>query len=201
MLKWIRFMPFILAIILFCATLTSSFGQDFKKGDVVFVVQDTELKMGAKNIGTVYKGNRVTVESVQDNWLWVRSGEISGWINNKNVDFAWQLKGSWKVLEVPKNNNQWSWSNTSSPIITFDGNRSGKGLLIDAGWGNDMSVSRDWTYDGKTLKWSGWSEETVFNIKLYGKWKIDWKTKDEIEVTDSGGEKMQLTRYKVPKKK
>ena len=39
----------------------------------------------AKVVGTVRKGDKLTVEQVQDNWLWVAAGAIRGWIDRRSV--------------------------------------------------------------------------------------------------------------------
>jgi len=71
----------LLAAIFNCATLsTLSYGEEYKKGQEVVALRNAELKVEAKTVGTVRKGEKVTVEAVQDEWLWVRCAETRGWI-------------------------------------------------------------------------------------------------------------------------
>ena len=78
--------PIIPALALTCAALTAtSFAQEFKPGDEVVALRDRELKIGREPVASVRKGQKLTVEQVQDNWLWVRSGETRGWIDNRSV--------------------------------------------------------------------------------------------------------------------
>jgi len=78
-------MVVILAVITTSVDLAATAsGQEHKKGDEVVVLNDTELKVGTETIGTVHKGEKLTVEKIQGNWLWVR-GKISGWIDSSRV--------------------------------------------------------------------------------------------------------------------
>jgi hypothetical protein len=56
-----------------------------KKGDEVIALRTAPLQVEAETVGTVRKGDKLVVEEVQDNWLWVRSGETRGWVDNSNV--------------------------------------------------------------------------------------------------------------------
>ena len=56
-----------------------------KPGDEVVTLRDAELMVETKSVGSVPKGGKCTVEQVQDNWLWVRSGETRGWIESTSV--------------------------------------------------------------------------------------------------------------------
>ena len=81
-----RSLIIILAVITTRAILaTSCMGQDYKKGDEVIALRDLPLKVETETVGTVRKGDKLTVEDVKDNWLWVRSGETRGWIDSRNV--------------------------------------------------------------------------------------------------------------------
>ena len=57
----------------------------FNPGDEVVALRETELMVEAKAVGTVRKGEKLTVEDVQANWFWVRSGATRGWIGNESV--------------------------------------------------------------------------------------------------------------------
>jgi len=57
----------------------------FKPGDEVIALSDADLTVEAKSVGSLRKGGKCTVERVQDNWLWVRSGDIRGWIDRGAV--------------------------------------------------------------------------------------------------------------------
>jgi len=63
----------------------SSAAQEYMQGDEVFVLRATELRVPGKAVAAVRKGDKLTVEQVQDKWLWVRSGEVRGWIDNRSV--------------------------------------------------------------------------------------------------------------------
>lgn len=122
--------------------------------------------------------------------------------SSRSVERTGELKGAWKVVRLPSRGNKGPVVQfPSSPVITFDGSRSGKGVIIDAGWGNTATVSRAWKYDGKTITWSGWGRDANFMIQVGGTWKIAWKNKDEIEVTDSDGDTMLLRRHREAKTK
>jgi len=78
--------PIIPALALTCAALTAtSFAQEFKPGDEVVALRDRELKIGREPVASVRKGQKLTVEQVQDNWLWVRSGKTRGWVDTRSV--------------------------------------------------------------------------------------------------------------------
>jgi len=65
--------------------LESLHAAEYKKGDKVLVTADAQLKLGAKPVGTVQKGDRLTIQGVQGKWLWVKTGTVSGWIDSGNV--------------------------------------------------------------------------------------------------------------------
>ncbi len=56
-----------------------------EKGDEVIVLQDTALMIEAKTVGTVRKGDRLVVEQIQGDWLWVHTGQIRGWVRTRHV--------------------------------------------------------------------------------------------------------------------
>ena len=85
----------IVAVITTCLTLgTASGAQEekkdappdtLKKGDDVIALRVAPLQVESETVGTVGKGEKLVVEQVQGNWLWVRTGETRGWIDNSNV--------------------------------------------------------------------------------------------------------------------
>jgi hypothetical protein len=56
-----------------------------KPGDEVVALRDSQLKAGAETVGAVRKGDKLVVEQVQGNWLWVQSGQTRGWIDGSRV--------------------------------------------------------------------------------------------------------------------
>jgi len=56
-----------------------------KVGDEVVALSDTALKVAKQTVATARKGETLTVEQVQDNWLWVRTGQTRGWIESTAV--------------------------------------------------------------------------------------------------------------------
>ncbi|MFH1924554.1 MAG: hypothetical protein ABIP48_32275 [Planctomycetota bacterium] len=75
-----------------------------KPGDEVVALRDTQLKAGAETVGTVRKGEKLTVEQVQGNWLWVKSAQTPGWIdggsvlNAKLLDWYQRLPDNQRVI-------------------------------------------------------------------------------------------------------
>ena len=51
----------------------------FEMGDTVVVIQDTQIKVGAKVLQQVARGMGLKVQAVNGDWLWV-SNEATGWI-------------------------------------------------------------------------------------------------------------------------
>src|SRR4029077_6432742 len=72
---------------------------DYKIGDTVVVIHDTQIKVGAKPVQELPRGVGLKVQAVQGDWLWV-SNEAAGWINRRDVatpdqavkDFTEQIK-------------------------------------------------------------------------------------------------------------
>jgi hypothetical protein len=64
-----------------------------KKGDEVIALRVAPLQVEAKTVGTVRAGDKLVVEEVQGDWLWVRAGETRGWIERTSiVDAAFQAR-------------------------------------------------------------------------------------------------------------
>lgn len=57
---------------------------DYKPGDIVVVVKETELKVNNKTAGTVRPGFSLAVQKLQGDWLWVSDG-IPGWLKTSSV--------------------------------------------------------------------------------------------------------------------
>jgi len=54
-----------LALILTCAASPRSLmGREYEKGDVVIAVNDTELKVKNNTVGSVPKGEKLTIEDI-----------------------------------------------------------------------------------------------------------------------------------------
>jgi len=168
---------------------SASFGQGFMKGDEVIALRDAPLNVEAKVVGTVHKGDKFVVEEVQDDWLWVRSGETRGWIDARHV--VWGLKGSWEVTSA----------RSRGVVITFGGGFSGSMIRMGDARRNTVIIWKPWTYDGKTISFSSWRSSMVFDIGLNGKWKTVWQGRDTIQVTDAEGNKMLLTRRREKEEK
>lgn len=56
-----------------------------KPGDEVVALKDHELKVRSTTVGEVRGGDRLIVEQTQGTWLWVRKGNIAGWIEKTAV--------------------------------------------------------------------------------------------------------------------
>jgi hypothetical protein len=56
-----------------------------KAGDAVVALSDVDLMVETKSVGSLRKGGKCAVERVQDEWLWVRSGDTRGWIDRRRV--------------------------------------------------------------------------------------------------------------------
>jgi len=202
-MQYAQYMPTILvAITAYTTFVTTSFGQDFKKGDKVIALSNATLMIGAETIGTINKGEELTVEEVKDNWLWVRKAKIGGWINggkdeHREYRVVWGLEGCWMITSSKP-----GWA-----VIKFTGNTSGSGIkLQDAGEYNTSISWEPWRFDGRTISWTkaDTGNRTIdpwpFNVKLQGQWKIKWKNRDEMEGTDSDGNTMKFVRNKEQKK-
>ena len=61
---------------------------ELKPGVEVVVLKNANLMSGTETVGTVRKGQKLTVEDVQDEWLWVQSGQTKGWLDKRNVIYA-----------------------------------------------------------------------------------------------------------------
>jgi hypothetical protein len=55
------------------------------KGDEVVALRIAPLQVEAKTVATVRAGDKLLVEEVRDDWLWVRSGQTRGWIESTSV--------------------------------------------------------------------------------------------------------------------
>jgi hypothetical protein len=104
-MKRSRPLPILVAAIAFGAISgRACIGQEFKKGDEVIALRGAALQVEAKTVGTVSKGDTLVVDEVQDEWLWVRSGDIQGWIGRNNVEpasntgYALRFKAPWGTL-------------------------------------------------------------------------------------------------------
>lgn len=56
----------------------------YKVGDDVIVIHDTQIVLGQKVVHEVGRGTSLNIEAVKGEWLWV-SNEGTGWINKRNV--------------------------------------------------------------------------------------------------------------------
>lgn len=96
-----------LAAVMACAGLTTAaVGQDYqpgtdpteklkqelteidpapKPGTQVVALRDVDLMVKEKTVGTARRGEELTVEQVQGDWLWVRSGDVRGWVDEKSA--------------------------------------------------------------------------------------------------------------------
>jgi hypothetical protein len=59
-----------------------------KAGDEVVALRDVELMVETTRVGSVRKGERLSVQRVKDDWLWVRTGNVRGWVDNRSVVVA-----------------------------------------------------------------------------------------------------------------
>jgi hypothetical protein len=75
----------LVAVLAFFGPIVTAIGQEYKPGDEVVALRDTELKAGRETVGNARKGDKLTVEQVQDQWLWVRCGQTRGWIDSGRV--------------------------------------------------------------------------------------------------------------------
>jgi hypothetical protein len=117
-----------------------------KPGDEVVALRNCELMVEAKSVGTVRKGGKCTVEQVQDNWLWVRSGDIRGWIDRGAVIGA-ALMDWYKRLPDNSSVEQPGISRAKYDGILFE--------IVDAGQRGSIANSfQGATYNGVPLPWS-----------------------------------------------
>jgi hypothetical protein len=59
----------------------------------VIALRVAPLQIEAKTVATVRAGDKLVVEDVQGDWLWVRAGETRGWIERTSiVDAAFKTK-------------------------------------------------------------------------------------------------------------
>jgi len=85
-MRFFKTLGIIFVVFTIClSVMTASFAQEYKKGDDVIALRDAPLKIETKMVGTVRKGDKLTVEDVQGNWLGVRSGDMHGWIEGTSV--------------------------------------------------------------------------------------------------------------------
>ncbi len=56
-----------------------------KPGEEIVALRDASLMVETNRVGSVRKGEKLTVEQVQGNWLWVRSGQTRGWLDRRDV--------------------------------------------------------------------------------------------------------------------
>lgn len=59
--------------------------QEYKAGDTVVVLKDAPLRIPGKTVATASKGEKLTVENVEDDWIWVRRNDVSGWVKRTYV--------------------------------------------------------------------------------------------------------------------
>jgi len=94
----------VLAVMTACLTLVAlTSGQEvtkkntpppaaLKKGDEVIALRVAPLQVETKTVATVRTGDKLVIEEVQGDWLWVHTGETRGWVDNSNVMGAVLLK-------------------------------------------------------------------------------------------------------------
>jgi hypothetical protein len=87
----------VLAVMTACLTLVAlTSGQEvtkkntpppaaLKKGDEVIALRVAPLQVETKTVATVRTGDKLVIEEVQGDWLWVHTGETRGWVDNSNV--------------------------------------------------------------------------------------------------------------------
>ena len=202
----------ILAVVTVCVSLvTASMGAEYKRGDEVVALRDVELKVEAQAVGTVQKGEKLTVQDVQGEWLWVRRGETLGWIYHDHVVGVRDITGTWQVTSP-------HFERSLPYLIEFsDGH-----VIVSKPGTKRAAISGQmglpfWTYDGKSIRFArlaqieiGDTEITLGffappfvygELRFGGKWETHWKSRDQIDITNADGNKMKLRRHKETKKK
>lgn len=75
----------ILGIVFACSSVLSSPAfADFEVGEMVVVIQDTQIRVGDNILQQITRGVGLKVQAVSDEWLWV-SNEATGWIPKHHV--------------------------------------------------------------------------------------------------------------------
>ena len=59
--------------------------REYKAGDTVVVMKDAALKIDTKTVATARKGEKLTVQNVEGDWIGVSRGDVSGWVENTYV--------------------------------------------------------------------------------------------------------------------
>ncbi len=76
----------IVAIVaIYSTSATQSKAQEYKKGDEVVALRHAELKVEKRVVGTIRRGEKLAIENVRSDWLWVRHGQTRGWIESTAV--------------------------------------------------------------------------------------------------------------------
>ena len=69
-----------------CAALaTTSIGQEYEKGDQVVALRDAEMKVGNTTVAWVSQNEKLVVEHVDGEWLWVRNRGMAGWVHSNHL--------------------------------------------------------------------------------------------------------------------
>lgn len=73
-----------LSVFIGFAVLSSPAFAQYKIGDKVIIIHNTEIRVGEKSLQRLSRGLPLKVEDVKDGWLWV-SHKATGWIKTQDV--------------------------------------------------------------------------------------------------------------------